>query len=97
MLARVTKLGHPRAQASPYGLWLRGRPLGRPKHSFLTKLLNIHMFIYLFIFISLTTKGKVSTEGNEAYRGVYINLLKSSPLNCANEYANAPSSTSSAI
>ena len=26
--------------------------------------------IYLFIFISLTTKGKVSTEGNEAYRGV---------------------------
>ena len=28
------------------------------------------MIIYLFIFISLTTKGKVSTEGNEAYRGV---------------------------
>ena len=31
----------------------------------------IYLFIYLFfIFISLTTKGKVSTEGNEAYRGV---------------------------
>ena len=29
----------------------------------------LSLFIY-FIFISLTTKGKVSTEGNEAYRGV---------------------------
>ena len=32
-------------------------------------MLDVH-FIYLFIFISLTTKGKMSTEGNEAYRGV---------------------------
>ena len=27
-------------------------------------------FNFYFIFISLTTKGKVSTEGDEAYRGV---------------------------
>ena len=31
----------------------------------------MHTHVYLFIlFYSLTTKGKVSTEGNEAYRGV---------------------------